>query len=227
MASCGWDEVVGIIELLALALALSIDSLGAGIVYGLRRIRVPFAAILTVSMASAVGAGLSVAFGAAMGGAVGAGAARVIGGIILLAMGAWMAWEGGKTESRGKERQRPTDGLGTENLILSLKVRPIGVVIQVMRDPETADFDRSGSISYGEALLLGVALALDGVGSGFGAGMSGASWALTSAAVGCGTFACLRLGIKLGGRAPDGWGGKWIRVCPGLLLMLIGLCSMA
>ena len=46
-------------------------------------------------------------------------------------------------------------------------------MIQILRKPTVADFDKSGTISAGEALLLGIALSVDSFGAGIGASLLG------------------------------------------------------
>ena len=45
-------------------------------------------------------------------------------------------------------------------------------MIQILRKPTVADFDKSGTISAGEA-LLGIALSVDSFGAGIGASLLG------------------------------------------------------
>ncbi len=111
-------------------------------------------------------------------------------------------------------------------ILLSLRVRPLGVMVQVMRCPEIADVDRSGELGAGEAVLLGAALALDTFGSGLAAGLGGASWILMAGMVGAMTLGGLAAGMTLGSRVPESWGGVWLRVAPGVILTLMGLASI-
>ena len=67
-----------------------------------------------------------------------------------------------------------------------------------MTTPDKADLDQSGSISAGEAFLLGLALALDAFGAGIGASMLGYSPALTAVLTACMSGFFLFFGMKLG-----------------------------
>jgi putative sporulation protein YtaF len=82
--------------------------------------------------------------------------------------------------------------------VWTIRLPSFGLVLQVLREPTRADLDRSGGISLAEALLLGIALAMDAGGVGLGAGMTGlipwaAAIAVTLADVGF-----LHLGISTG-----------------------------
>ncbi|MBP7868490.1 MAG: sporulation membrane protein YtaF [Firmicutes bacterium] len=207
------------VEVILLAAAISVDALGAGLTYGLRRIRVPACAALLVAVTSLVGTAASALVGSTAGGWLTPRLAEQIGGLILVAMGLWIGWEG------IRDRRRNNVAIGAD-LLLSLRVRPLGVMIQVMRCPEIADVDRSGQLGAGEAVLLGSALALDTFGAGLAAGLGGGSWITVAMAVGLMTLCGFAGGTALGQRVPEAWGGVWLRVAPGVILTIMGLASI-
>ena len=207
------------IEVILLSAAISVDALGAGLTYGIRRIKVPVCAALLVAVTSLVGAAVSTFVGSTAGCWLTPVLAERIGGFILVAMGLWIGWEG----IRDGGRNNVASGA---DLLLSLRVRPLGVMIQVMRCPEIADVDRSGRLGAGEAVLLGSALALDTFGAGLAAGLGGASWIVVAAAVGAMTLGGFAGGIAVGQRVPEGWGGVWLSVAPGAILTIMGLASI-
>ena len=207
------------VEVILLSAAISVDALGAGLTYGLRRIRVPAGAALLVAATSLVGTAVSTLVGSTAADWLTPRVAERIGGLILVAMGLWIGWEG------IRDGRRNNVAIGVD-LLLSLRVRPLGVMIQVMRCPEIADVDRSGQLGVGEAVLLGSALALDTFGAGLAAGLGGGSWMTVAMAVGLMTLCGLAGGTALGQRVPEGWGGVWLRVAPGVILTVMGLASI-
>ena len=208
-----------IVEVVLLSAAISVDALGAGLAYGIRRIRVPVGAVLLVAATSLVGVAVSTLVGSKAAYWLTARLAERIGGLILVAMGLWIGWEG----IRDRRRNHVASGA---DLLLSLRVRPLGVMIQVMRCPEIADVDRSGQLGAGEAVLLGSALALDTFGAGLAAGLGGGSWIIVAMAVGLMTLCGFTGGTALGQRVPEGWGGVWLRVAPGVILTIMGAASI-
>lgn len=218
-AQRSWRTTMHFVEVILLAAAISVDALGAGLAYGLRRIRVPASAVVLVVAISMVGAAVSTMAGSAAGGLLTPTLGRRIGGFVLVAMGLWIGWEG------IRDGRKNNVASGAE-ILLSLRVRPLGVMVQVMRCPEIADVDRSGELGAGEAVLLGAALALDTFGSGLAAGLGGASWILMAGMVGAMTLGGLAAGMTLGSRVPESWGGVWLRVAPGVILTLMGLASI-
>ncbi|MEK5236114.1 manganese efflux pump [Paenibacillus sp. FSL L8-0470] len=110
--------------------------------------------------------------------------------------------------------------------VFSLELRHLGVVIQILRTPSSADMDASGSISSMEAMLLGIALSLDAFGAGLGAALLGFSPVSTSLMIALfsGTFLLLgmRTGLKLSGR----YWMKHAAVLPALMLIAMGIMKL-
>lgn len=71
-------------------------------------------------------------------------------------------------------------------------------MIQILRKPTVADFDKSGTISAGEALLLGIALSVDSFGAGIGASLLGYVPAMMAILVAIMSSLFLFIGMKLG-----------------------------
>ena len=205
-------------EVMLISAAISADAFGAGLVYGFRRILAPWQVVCVVGAMSATAVGISTWLGRAAGALIDAKIAAILGGVVLVAVGAWLVLEGVGDWARG--------GLLAGTRPVSLRLKPLGLVVQIMRDPEVADVDRSGTISAGEAFLLGMALALDSLGTGLGAGLAGANWFSVAVAVGILTCVCFRLGIAVGGRTPERWGGLGLRVAPGIVLLAMGIAAL-
>ena len=74
-----------------------------------------------------------------------------LGGLILIGIGAWVIWQFFKPA-------KEPDYLLHEKTLLNLEVKPLGIVIHILKKPTSADIDQSGTINGVEALLLGIAL---------------------------------------------------------------------
>jgi putative sporulation protein YtaF len=86
--------------------------------------------------------------------------------------------------------------------------------------------DRSGTITTGEALLLGTALSLDAFGAGIGAGLVGYPPIPTALLIAAASGTFLWLGTRVGFRVA-GW--RWVRQLtglPGLILIAMGLFKL-
>ncbi|NMD33842.1 MAG: sporulation membrane protein YtaF, partial [Firmicutes bacterium] len=98
--------------------------------------------------------------------------------------------------------------------------------ISLLRRPEEADLDRSGTLSIREALLLGSALAADALAAGFGAALIGLSFLPTVLAVGLAKLALLPLGAALGRMAVRGTPLPHTPIWGGAILIIIGIINL-
>ncbi len=178
-------------QTILLCVAVSFDGLGAGISYGSRNISIPFIPRLIISLFSAIAMVTAMFLGWFLSRYIAPELSAVLGGIILVAMGSWVIWQGQRTESR--HHVKPAASLHKG------KKSRFAAIYQVFSiDPREADLDGSGSISPGEAFLLGLALAGDAFGAGIGVAMSGFNPWITSVTVGVSKFFLLSFGFWIG-----------------------------
>ncbi len=177
-------------QTILLCVAVSFDGLGAGISYGSRNISIPLIPRLIISLFSAIAMATAMFMGWFLSRYIAPELSAVLGGIILISMGSWVIWQGQRTESRHDNKPaRPR----------KQKKNRFAALFQVFSiDPRNADLDGSGSISPGEAFLLGLALASDAFGAGIGVAMSGFNPWITSATVGASKFFLLSFGFWAG-----------------------------
>ena len=113
-----------------------------------------------------------------------------------------------------------------EKFIMNVEIRSLGIVIQILRKPTMADFDRSGTITGMEAVFLGVALSLDAFGAGVSAALLNYSVTFTTFLVCLLSFCFLFGGLKVGkvfGKY------KWLKkysFLPGIMLIVLGIFKM-
>ena len=92
----------------------------------------------------------------------------------------------------------------------------------ILRDPEKADFDGSKTISFSEAIVLGIALSIN-IAGGFDAGITNLNLWLTATISGVFSFICISGFAYVGKRFLAEYLGKWATVIAGVLLILIGI----
>jgi putative sporulation protein YtaF len=215
---------VNLITLGLLALALSLDSLTVGLLYGARGIKLSWSAMLIVSLASG---GL---LAAAMGGGrwvaeyLPPTVAQRAGAALLVGVGLWITYQTWRNHRRPPEPAAPPPPAeaGPQRV---WRLRLAGIVIEILREPASADMDQSGSINLTEATFLGVALALDSVAAGLGAAMAGFSpFGLPLAAAG-GSLGLMFLGSRGARLLPFKLEGPWAML-HGVVLVLLGLYRM-
>ncbi|MCY8514410.1 sporulation membrane protein YtaF [Bacillus atrophaeus] len=207
------------VSLLLVALAVSLDSFSVGFTYGLRKMRIPFKAIIVIACCSGAVMFLSMLIGGFLTKFFPVYVTEKLGGLILVGIGAWVLYQ----------FFRPTkeqDYLLHEKTLLNLEVKSLGIVIHILRKPTSADIDRSGTINGIEALLLGFALSIDAFGAGIGAAILGFSPITLSFAVAIMSSLFVSIGIYAG-HVLSKW--SWIdkmAFLPGLLLITIGLWKL-
>jgi putative sporulation protein YtaF len=97
------------------------------------------------------------------------------------------------------------------------------MVIQVFKRPTEADVDHSGELNPGEAVVLGLALALDALVAGFGGALAGGiSW-WTPVVVGAVQLIFIALGARIAVAALPPALEKKFPYLPGGILIVIGL----
>ncbi|MGF7046548.1 putative sporulation protein YtaF [Paenibacillus sp. DS2015] len=222
------------VSMMLLAFALSLDSFGVGITYGLRKMKIPLLSIIIISLLSGVIIFLSMQVGVLLSHVVSGAAASAVGAIILIVMGSWslvqllMQKEKGVVADTAKPNNivhRQAEEV-IEIPVFSLEIRKFGLVIQILRTPSSADVDKSGSISGFEAMWLGIALSLDAFGAGLGAALLGFSplWTAAVIAVFSGSF--LVMGMRAGFRfATKSW-TRHVTALPALMLIIMGIMKL-
>jgi putative sporulation protein YtaF len=203
-------------SLLILAFALSLDSFSVGFTYGLRKMAMPFKSILIIATCSAVSLLIAVSIGHGLEKVLSPGMTERIGGIILIGLGAWVLYQFFRPE---KEKE-PIDH---EKMIVNFEIRSLGLAINILKKPMSADFDRSGTITGIEAFMLGFALSLDSFGAGIGAAMLGFSPINLAISVAVMSSLFVFFGIKSGSLFHKFDWVQRVAFLPGILLIIIGI----
>ena len=206
------------ISLLLLAFAVSLDSFSVGFTYGLRNMKIPIKSIAVIATCSAVVLMAAMMIGHLIESFFSPDMAGKLGGAVLIIIGGWILYQ--------FFREDKTELLCHEKIILNFEIKSLGIVINILRKPMTADFDRSGTINGIEAVMLGLALSLDAFGAGIGAAMLGFSpgyLALTAAFMSSiFVFAGMKMGSYFSG---SGWMQRFSFI-PGILLIIIGVLKL-
>ena len=149
------------------SLALCVDTFGAGMVLGSRKIALPLRSLLGLSFLCSLCLTLSMMVGKLLSGRMNGSFASTLGAVILIGLGGIRLCEGffKKILSR----------LCAHSQGFTLRFSGLTIFLKVCLDSAQADFNRSKSLSLWEAASLAAALSLDGIAAGLGAGMMGAS----------------------------------------------------
>jgi putative Mn2+ efflux pump MntP len=173
-----------------LAISLSIDALGAGIVYGMRGIIIPVPSKIIICFFSILYSGFAIYAGSLLSQILPSKIASYIGIGILSFLGLYM-------------------------------------IIKVQR-PAEADVDKSGIIEIKEAILLGLALSLDSIGVGIGAGFADIKSLFIPVMVGLFQLIFLSAGIFIGNKFKNSFklNERTLSIFAGILLLTLAFLRL-
>ncbi|KEK22281.1 sporulation membrane protein YtaF [Bacillus gaemokensis] len=198
-------STAGLFSILLIGIASNLDNAGVGIAYGIRRIQISwfnnfiiaFFGFLFTLLAGFFGNWISLFISDFM--------ANLIGAIVLGVIGVFVLCQ--PLLSKSEE-------------VLEKKGN---MVMGILHNPENADFDGSKTISFSEALVLGVALSINNIAGGFDAGVTNLNLWWTAIVSGVFSFICISGFSYIGKKFLAEYLGKWATIIAGVLLILIGI----
>lgn len=179
----------------------------------------PIKSILIIATCSAVSLMIALSIGHGLEKVLSEKVTASLGGVILITLGAWVLYQFFRPE---KEKEI----LEHEKTIVNFEIKSLGLAINILKKPMSADFDQSGTITGIEAFMLGFALSLDSFGAGIGAAMLGFSPFYLAITVAIMSSLFVLLGIKSGTFFHK---IDWIQrftFLPGILLIIIGIWKL-
>ena len=196
---------------LLLILALSADLLTASMVYGAGHIGISLGLTILISGLGSAILGTALFIGRFLGDYFPETLLSVGSGVILIALGTY------KTVDFRIRRWRKEYVKPQKNLMLSLG--DLRIILNIYGDPLSADEDDSRTLSVGEAILLTIAMSLDGFAAGVGYSMNDVSVSAVITAFFLASLISIRLGHFLGCRIVKEKDYSWIG---GVLLIFLG-----
>ncbi len=149
------------INIIFLAITLSIDALGIGISYGVRGINIPLFSKFIISIQTFLIITISLFLGNVVFSFFPTTIRNYTGVIILIALGVFMIIEAYLPKKEKTETVR------------TFSIKQAGITIKIIKSPPVCDFNKSNKIEPFEALYLGLALSIDSFGVSFGSGAFG------------------------------------------------------
>ena len=214
-----------IYSLLLLSISLSLDSLGAGLSYGIRKTKIPFVAKVIICIFSIIYAGLALVLGGGIQRFLTPLTANIIGVIILGGMGLIILI---KAIRQKEEKSEITNISIKKDRSFTIALKSLEITINIIRNPSDCDIDKSGTIEVKEAILLGFALSIDAIGVGIGAALVGLSSYILPISIGLCQYVFLCVGLFFGAKLIN-LGKKRERVIsllPGILLMVMAVLKL-
>lgn len=198
-------DLNSLLAIIAIGIASNLDNAGVGVAYGVRKIHISwfpnfiiaFISFLATILAGLFGSWIALWITPLMG--------NLIGTVVIISVGIWVLCQ---PFIEKKSHQQKSNR---------------NVIPRILRDPEEADLDHSKTISFGESILLGIALAMNALAGGFDAGVTNLSVLATSISVGVFSFVLLGVCAFVGEKYAAERLGKQATVVAGILLILVGI----
>jgi len=186
-------STASLFSIFLIGIASNLDNAGVGIAYGIRKIRISWFNNFIIAF-----------FGSWISLFISDFIANLIGALVLGIIGVFVLCQP-LLSKQGEVSEKD------------------GSVMGILRNPENADFDRSKTISFSEALVLGVALSINNLAGGFDAGVTNLNLWWTAIISGTFSFICISGFSYIGKRFLAEYLGKWATIIAGILLILIGI----
>lgn len=205
------------ISIVVYAIAANLDNLGVCIAYGANGTRVTPLANLIVASFSGVATVLSIAMGQLLANFFPGEGARIAGAMFMAIIGGWISLKAliDGWNSTGESRE-----------VCRFLIRPLGLVIQILKEPLQADRDQSKTIDLKESVLLGLALALNCLASGAALGMTNLPALPAAILVAIGSYGSTFLGWRIGKSARRRWSYRRAGFVAGLILVGLALFQL-
>ncbi|WDL97983.1 sporulation membrane protein YtaF [Alicyclobacillus sp. ALC3] len=199
-------HLTALTSIIAIGIASNLDNAGVGIAYGVRRIRIPWPQNLVIAVISFVATLAAGLFGNAVTTWLSPLVANLIGTVVIVCVGVWVLMQPFIAHRAPKPKQKNSS-----------------FITDILRNPEAADRNNNQAIGFGEAMILGVALAMNALAGGFDAGITKLDVLWTSVSVGVFSFALLGLAAFSGRRYAAETLGEKATIAAGILLILVGI----
>jgi putative sporulation protein YtaF len=158
------------LEIFLLVIALSIDSFVASFAYGANKIKIPILSVAVINIICTLVLGISLFLGSAIGSYIPASLTKIICFSILFLIGLIKLFD-----STSKSFIKKNNNINKE---INFSMFNLSFILQIYVNPENADKDLSKSLSVKESVALALALSMDALAAGFGAGIADISYSL-------------------------------------------------
>ena len=199
--------------ILGLSLSSSLDNLGVGMTYGIRKIHIGVFSNLLISAVCFAFSYSGIVFGKWISTVIPGILPTVLSILLLFTIGFRIIWLS-MPRKRVGQKSAP-EGTGPSS---------------ILQHPERIDFDKSNNIGPLEALVLGIVLSVNALTNGLSAGLLDYAPLIVSLAAAIGSFLAVWLGAKVGHKVADIQIGtfrlgQFGSLVSGILLVLIAIKS--
>ncbi|WP_166636362.1 manganese efflux pump [Fonticella tunisiensis] len=206
--------LVDFLNLILVAIAVSIDGFWGGFAFGLRKIKITPISLIIISSWSVLCTLIAMVIGYNLKNIISIKAAKYIGAALLFLLGLFTFISEYK-ESRNRSN--------INNGNIKFKIKDL---IKVLGDPILADFDKKNDIKPIEGSILGLAVAMDASIAAFTLSLMGFNPFITPFLFGLTHFILIGLGNILARQNLIKTIGEKISILPGMILIILALLRL-
>ncbi len=181
-----------LLQTFILVIALSTDAFVASFAYGANKIKIPLSSASIINLICTAFVMLSVLLSSIIRPWISEDTASAICFSILFLLGLFKLFDSSLKHWISKRKEHYGK--------LSFKLFDLKFILHVYADPAAADSDESRTLSVSESVSLAVALSLDGLSVGFGAGLSDVNYIELGVAAFTANFVSIIFGCFLGNK---------------------------
>ncbi|MGC8603900.1 MAG: sporulation membrane protein YtaF [Desulfomonilaceae bacterium] len=207
-----------LVTIFLLALSSNLDNVGVGTSYGVRGINIPFGSNLLIAFITGTGTYVAMAIGNGINNIISPNVANAAGAIIIGGAGVYVLFQ--ELSRRDKTNEGALEVFKESDFSDQSFFRKI---LTILDHPFLADTDFSGDISLQEGFLLALALTLNNLTNGIGAGLLGLDKMLTTSFVVILSIVTIWFGIQFGLHSGVHWFGRFSGRISGLILIFLGI----
>ncbi len=204
--------------ILLMSVSCNLDNVGIGIAYGARGVSIPFVSNLLIAGITTLGTYVSAVFGHSMYVFLKPNIVKYTGAAILICAGIWVML---RELIYSKHDLYPNNH--TSEINLAGKTSFIRRILLILDNPFIADQDLSNHIDIREGIALGLALSLNNIANGIGAGMVGLNIMWLTISIFIISILTIWIGIKIGNYYGRRIFGKLTGLAAGVFIVLIGI----
>ena len=207
-------EIMGLISLVLVAVAVSIDGFWGGFAFGLRKIKIKIFPLVIVSFWSVVCTMITMLIGSNLKQFIPIEVAKYIGALLLILLGIFTFKEGYKQKDQLSDDDKEPVDFNPKDLI------------KVLRNPLLADIDKQNDIKPIEGTILGLAVAMDASIAAFTLSLMGVNPYTTPFLFGLSHFVLIGIGNIIATHNVMNRIGEKFSLLPGIILMILGVLRL-
>lgn len=208
--------MASLIPIILFVLSASIDNFTVSVAYGCKNIKIGFLSNFVIALISALGTFLSMFFGKALLNMFTIDTANIIGAGALFIIGIYFLFDYMKEIKKCPNKKPCSEIMKNENASAS----------NILKCPEIADVDKSGTIELKESLMLALALALNNLALGIAASISGLNIEITVLLTFIFSLILIPLGITLSKKILGRYIGEKGSLISSIIIIIVSFINL-